>query len=106
MSDSDDADTEDYEPPEERWLESDEWMDTYELTSEIYAYYYADTSSEDDTDAIMADANAHRPQTTAMATMDRERDQRMIMLFTCILTLCAIVLGLQSVFTCTCNLNF
>jgi len=106
MSDSDDADTEDYEPPEERWLESDEWMDTYELTSKVYAYYYADTSSEDDTEAIIADALAHRPQTTAMATKDRERDQRMIMLFTFILTLCAIVLGLQSVFTCTCNLNF
>jgi hypothetical protein len=31
--------------------------------AEINAYYYADTSSEDDTDTIMADATAHRPQT-------------------------------------------
>jgi|MesohylFT_1024984.scaffolds.fasta_scaffold133469_1 hypothetical protein len=109
MSDSDDADTEDYEPPEERWLESDEWMDTYELTSKVYAYYYADTSSEDDTEAIIADALAQRPQTTqttVMADKDRDRDQRMIMVFTVVIALFALVLGLQSAFTCTCNLNF
>ena len=40
---------------------ADEWRETCELTSKVYAYYYADTSSDDDTEAIMADALAHRP---------------------------------------------
>jgi hypothetical protein len=43
---------------------------------------------------------------TVMADKDRIRDQRMIMVFTFVITLCAIVLGLQSAFTCTCTLNF
>ena len=101
MSDSGDADTEDYEPPEERWLESDEWMEAYEPTS------WNQINRSQLSEVIRARIEQQAlPYTTAMATKDRERDQRMIMLFTFILTLCAIVLGLQSVFTCTCNLNF
>jgi hypothetical protein len=37
---------------------------------------------------------------------DEPHGSRMIMVFTFVITLCAIVLGLQSAFTCTCNLNF
>jgi hypothetical protein len=98
MSDSDsEADTEDYEPPEPtwRWLEADEFME---------ADFMEDEFMEDEADQF-AQAS-WQPYPTVMADKDRIRDQRMIMVFSLVITLCAIVLGLQSAFTCTCNLNF
>ena len=98
MSDSDsEADTEDYEPPQPtwRWLEADEFMETE---------YMQDEFLQDEADEF---ANGTwKPYPTVMEDKDRIRDQRMIMVFTFVITLCAIVLGLLSAFTCTCNLNF
>ena len=101
MSDSDsEADTEDYEPPEPRWrwLEADEFMEdeawhenNQRQLSQVIRRRIAQQAS---------------PFTTVMADKDRIRDQRMIMVFSLVITMCAIVLGLQSAFTCTCNLKF
>ncbi len=99
MSDSDsEADTEDYEPPERRYLEADEFMEdeawhenNQRQLSQVIRRWIALQAS---------------PYTTVMADKDRNRDQRMIIVFTLVITLCVIVLGLQSAFTCTCNLNF
>ena len=88
MSDSDsEADTEDYEPPQPtwRWLEADEFMETEYMQDEVL---------QDE-----ADEFAHatwKPYPTVMEDKDRIRDQRMIMVFTFVITLCAIVLGLLS----------
>jgi hypothetical protein len=97
MSDSDsEVDTEDYESPERRWLEADELMEEWHeknqrQMSQVIRRRIAQQAS---------------PYTTVMADKDRIRDQRMIMVFTFVVILCAIVLSLQSAFTCTCNLNF
>ena len=98
MSDADsEADTEDYEPPQPtwRWLEADEFMETE---------YMQDEFLQDEADEF---ANATwKPYPTVMEDKDRIRDQRMVLVLTFVITLCAIVLGLLSAFTCTCNLNF
>ncbi len=93
MSDYDsEADTDEYEPPEPtwRWLEADEFMETEYMQDEADEFPQA----------------SWQPYTTVMADKDRIREQRMIMVFTFVITFCAIVLGLQSALTCTCNLNF
>ncbi len=98
MSDSDsEADTEDYEPPQPtwRWLEADEFMETE---------YMQDESMEDAADEFAG--ASWQPYPTVLAEKDRKREQRMIIVFTIVITLCAIVLGLQSAFNCTCSLNF
>ncbi len=105
MSNSDsEADTEDYEPPEPRWrwLEADEFMET-EFMEDEFMKDEADEFMEDEARRIAPQAS---PFTTVMVDKDRIRDQHMIMVFSLVITLCAIVLGLQSAFTCTCNLNF
>ena len=105
QSDSDEADTDEYEPPEPRYLESDEWMESEEFWENIL-------ETKTNTRKKMSEVIRTRieqqalPYTTAMAAKDREREQRMIIVFTIVITLCAIVLGLQSAFNCTCNLNF
>jgi hypothetical protein len=105
MSDSDsDADTEDYEPSETRWrwLEADEFMEA-EFMEDEFMKDEADEFMDDEARRIAPQAS---PFTTVMADKDSIRDQRMIMVFSLVISLCAIVLGLQSTFTCTCNLNF
>ena len=63
-----------------------------------------DEIMEDEADEFAG--KSWQPHPNVMADKDRIRDQRMIMVFTFVITLCAIVLGLLSAFTCTCNLNF
>jgi hypothetical protein len=101
MSDSSsEADTKDYEPHEQRYLEADEWM-------EDYGEAWNDNNRRKLSEVIRARiAQQASPYTTTMATMYRDRDQRMIMLFALAITLCAPVLSLQSAFNCTCNPNF
>jgi hypothetical protein len=99
MSDSDsEADTEDYEPPQPtwRWLEADEFMETEFMEDEPTEFMQ--NEADEFQQAWM--------RQTVMADKDRIRDQRMVMVFSFVITLCAIVLGLQSAFTCTCTLNF
>ncbi len=99
MSDSDsEADTEDYEPLQHacRWLEADEFLET-ELMEDEPTEFMQNEADEFQQAGM-------RP--TLMEDKDRIREQRMIMVFTCVITLCALVLGLLSAFTCTCNLNF
>jgi hypothetical protein len=99
MSDSD-ADTEDYEPPGERYLEVDEWMEGYNPEDRDVINYnrlYLETKRA---------RLAQQALQIEEARKDTDRDQRLIMMFTCVITLCALVLGLQSAFSCTCNLNF
>ncbi len=98
MSDSySEADTEDYEPPERRYLEADEFME-----DEAWHENNQCQLSQVIRGRIAQQAS---PYTTVMADKDRDRDQRMIVVFTIVITLCALVLCLQSAFTCTCNLN-
>ena len=95
---SSEADTEDYEPPERRYLEADEFM-------EDEAWH--ENNQRQLSQVIRARiAQQASPYTTVMVDKDRDRHQRMIMMFTLVIALFALVLGLQSAFTCTCNLNF
>ncbi len=98
MSDYDsEADTDEYEPPEPtwRWLEADEFMETEYMPEEIMQVEADDLPNA-----------TWKPYPTVLAEKDRKREQRMIIVFTIVITLCAIVLGLQSAFNCTCSLNF
>ena len=79
MSDSDsEADTEDYEPPQHawRWLEADEFMETEFMEDEPTEFMQ--NEADEFQQAGM------RP--TVMEDKDRIREQRMIMVFTCVIT--------------------
>jgi hypothetical protein len=87
MSDSSsEANTEDYEPPERRYLEADEFMkdeawhenNQHQLSKVIRARIAQQAS----------------PSTTAMATKDRDRNRRMILVFAVVIALFALVLSL------------
>ncbi len=95
---SSEVDTEDYEPPERRYLEADKFM-------EDEAWH--ENNQRQLSQVIRARiAQQASPYTTVMVDKDRDRDQRMSMMFTLVIALFALVLSLQSAFTCTCNLNF